>query len=239
LPDIAMNFRFAFLICLLLLGLAAQPAQARPRDEVMSGAFRCAVIADMRTWLDCYYGAAQPARAVLGMAPAPAAQTRLAASPPAGPVSTADLALRDSVMAEAFRCSGLADERQWLNCFYAAAQPARSRLGLSVPATALAVSPRPAAPPAPSFGLPSRSEAASQSDRVTARMASYSFDRYGKFSVTLENGQVWRQLSGDDVQARWNKPASRYVVRISSGAFGSYNLDVRNNPGLFKVRRIT
>jgi hypothetical protein len=70
-------------------------------------------------------------------------------------------------------------------------------------------------------------------------MTSYSFDRYGKFSVTLENGQVWRQLSGDDVRARWSKPASRYVVRISGGAFGSYNLEVRNNPGLFKVRRFT
>jgi hypothetical protein len=33
-------------------------------------------------------------------------------------------------------------------------------------------------------------------------------------------------------------PASRYVVRISGGAFGNYNLEVRNNPGLFKVRRI-
>jgi hypothetical protein len=233
-----MNFRFVFPICLLLLGLDAQPSQARPRDEVMSGAFRCAVIADTRTWLDCYYGAAQPVRAALGMAPAPAGQTRLAASPPAGPVSMADTTLHDAVMAEAFRCNGLADEHQWLNCFYAAARQARSRLGLSAPATALAVSPRPVAPPAPSFGLPSRSEAASQSDRVTARMASYSFDRYGKFSVTLENGQVWRQLSGDDVQARWNKPASRYVVRISGGALGSYNLEVRNNPGLFKVRRI-
>jgi hypothetical protein len=31
-------------------------------------------------------------------------------------------------------------------------------------------------------------------------------------------------------------PASRYVVRISG--LGSYNLEVRNNPGLFKVRRI-
>jgi hypothetical protein len=228
--------KFPFLICLLLFGFAAQSLQARPRDDVMSDAFRCAVIADTRTWLDCYYGAAQPARAALGMAPAPTGQTKLAASPPAGPVSAADTALHDAVMAGAFRCNALAEERQWLNCFYAAAQPARSRLGLSTPAAASAVSPKPAAP---SFGLPPRPEAAAQSDHVSARMTSYSFDRYGKFTVTLENGQVWRQLSGDDVQARWSKPASRYVVRIGSGAFRSYNLEVRNSPGLFKVRRIT
>ena len=136
-----MNFRFAFPICLLLFCLGAQPSQARPRDEVMSGAFRCAVIADTRTWLDCYYGAAQPARAALGMAPAPAGQTRLAALPPAGPVSPVETALHDAVMAEAFRCNSLADEHQWLNCFYAAALQARSRLGLSTPAATLAASP--------------------------------------------------------------------------------------------------
>ena len=66
-----------------------------------------------------------------------------------------------------------------------------------------------------------------------------SFDRYGIFTITLENGQVWQQLSGDDVLARWNQPASRYMVNISSGALGSYNLQVRNSPGLFKVRRVT
>jgi hypothetical protein len=226
--------KFLLLICLLLFGFAAQPLQARPRDDVMSDAFRCAVVADMRSWLDCYYGAAQPARAALGMTPAPAGQTKLVASPPAGAVSAADTALHDAVMAEAFRCNSLADERQWLNCFYAAAQPARGKLGLS--ATASAVSPKPVAP---SFGQPSRPKPAAQSNHVSARMTSYSFDRYGKFTITLENGQVWRQLSGDDVQARWSKPASRYVVRISSGAFQSYNLEVQNSPGLFKVRRIT
>ncbi|HYS45178.1 MAG TPA: hypothetical protein VEM35_01990 [Rhizomicrobium sp.] len=231
-----MSLRFAFPIFLLLLGLAIQPAQARPRDEVMSSAFRCAAIADTRTWLDCYYGAAQPARAALRLTPAPTEQIRLAAAPSAGPVSAADAASRDAVMADAFRCNGLSDEHQWLNCFYAAAQPARSRLGLSSPAIALTASPKPIAP-APSFGLPRRPQTAS-SDRVTARMVSYAFDRYGSFTVTLENGQVWRQVSGDDVLARWNQPASRYVVRISRGALGSYNLEVRNGPGLFKVRRI-
>ncbi|MBA2588675.1 MAG: hypothetical protein H0U98_08630, partial [Alphaproteobacteria bacterium] len=45
--------------------LAAAHAQARPRDESLSGAFRCAVISDSRQWLDCYYGAAQPVRAAL------------------------------------------------------------------------------------------------------------------------------------------------------------------------------
>ncbi len=157
--------------------------------------------------------------------------------PPAGPVSPVETALHDAVMAEAFRCNSLADEHQWLNCFYAAALQARSRLGLSTPAATLAASPKPVAT-APAFGLPAPRQAVPQSDQVTARMTSYSFDRYGIFTVTLENGQVWRQVSGDDVVAHWKQPAARYVIHISGGAFGSYNLQVRNKTGLFKVRRI-
>ena len=70
-------------------------------------------------------------------------------------------------------------------------------------------------------------------------MQSYSFNRYGTFTVTLEDGQVWRQLSGDTDRARWNKPAQSYQVRISRGLLGSYNLEVRNNPGMFKVQRVS
>jgi len=62
--------------------LAAAPAQARPRDEALSGAFRCAVIADSRQWLDCYYGAAQPMRAWLGLSPAPQSQLKLLQTQP-------------------------------------------------------------------------------------------------------------------------------------------------------------
>ena len=63
--------------------LAPLAASAEPtRDEVMSGAERCAGITDNRTWLDCFYGSAQPMRSLLGLPPAPFAQTKLV--PPAG-----------------------------------------------------------------------------------------------------------------------------------------------------------
>ena len=68
-------------------------------------------------------------------------------------------------------------------------------------------------------------------------MQSYSFNKYGGFIVTLEDGQVWQQLSGDTDIARWKKPAQNYEVRISRGLLGSYNLQVHNLPGVFKVRR--
>lgn len=253
-------FLLAGLLCMVAPGLA----QARPRDDVMSGAFRCAAIGDSRQWLDCYYGAAQPVRAELALPPAPAAQVRLTLSPPAGtPTNTG---VRDTVMSGAFRCSSVADDRQWLDCYYGAAQPMRGVLGLSpAPQAAMASAgtiagtlPRAPVPharggwfsgmfgddsgdkvPEQQFGEPRR-EAASvpaNVDHVVSRMKSYSFNHYGIFTVTLANGQVWRQLSGDTDYAHWKKPAGDYVVNISRGWFGSYNFEVKGNPGLFKVQR--
>jgi hypothetical protein len=214
-----------------MLPFAIPAAQARPRDDVMSGAFRCASIADTRIWLDCYYGAAQPLRAALSMPPVPSAQARLAAQPPAGPVAPSDIAMRDQVMSEAFRCNRLAAERQWLECYYAAANGARTRLGLSVSAGA-------AVKPGTPLPQPSAASLKAPARENASRMRSYSFDRYGIFTVTLENGEVWRQISGDSSFARWNEPAQRYAVRITRGVLGSYNLQVRNSPGLFKVRPV-
>jgi hypothetical protein len=75
-------------LALIGLALLTQSAFAEPtRDEVMSGAARCAGIADNRAWLDCFYGSAQPMRALLGLSPAPAAQTRLVPPPGAAYVA--------------------------------------------------------------------------------------------------------------------------------------------------------
>lgn len=68
----------------ILIGLAVltQSAMAEPtRDEVMSGAARCAGITDNRIWLDCFYGSAQPMRALLGLPPALPAQVKLVPPP--------------------------------------------------------------------------------------------------------------------------------------------------------------
>ena len=73
-----MRFRLLVIgLVLLTQGAVAEPT----RDEVMSGAARCAGIADNRTWLDCFYGSAQPMRAILGLAPAPPGQTKLVPPP--------------------------------------------------------------------------------------------------------------------------------------------------------------
>jgi hypothetical protein len=214
------------------LALVCGPAAARPRDDVLSGAFRCASIPDLRTWLDCYYGAAQPARQALDLPPAPKSQAQLVVAPPAGSVAAADVALHDEVMAEAFRCNGLNQDRLWLDCYYAAAQPARARLGLSpAPQATLPVKPETS-----SFGLKLRPQPGPGQE--TAHMTAYQFARDGIFTARLDNGQVWRQVEGDVSFARWNKPAANYEVRITPGLFGSFNFEVARNPGVYKVRRL-
>ena len=135
--------RHIWLLVPAFLGVACA-AEARPRDEALSGAVRCGVIADSRQWLDCFYGAAQPVRAGLGLAPALAAQIQLAAAPPQGGVPR-DEALRSQVVTNAVACMREPAERSWLDCYYAAANPMRAQLGLAVGASA----PRPALIPAP------------------------------------------------------------------------------------------
>jgi hypothetical protein len=68
-------------------------------------------------------------------------------------------------------------------------------------------------------------------------LSAYSFDSDGLFTVTLANGQVWRQMGGDQV-AHWRGPASRYIVSISRGATGSVNLVVADEDVIYRVKRV-
>ncbi|HEX4177304.1 MAG TPA: hypothetical protein VHY57_02660 [Rhizomicrobium sp.] len=212
----------------LLLAASFSPAFARPRDDVMAGAYRCASIANSRQWLDCYYGVAQPVRAALALPPVPAQQSALAAQPPAGGAPQ-DVELRDAVLAEASRCYTLAGDREWLNCYYAAAQPVRASLGL------LSTAPQ---PPAGTFGLPQKPVMTREASGVRSAMAEYKFDSFGKFTVRLADGQVWRQLASDTTLAHWMKPAGEYVVDVKKGAFNSFNLTVEHVGGSYKVQRL-
>jgi hypothetical protein len=226
------------LVLLASLLFVLAPASAiGPRDEVIAGMFRCAAVGDLRIWLDCFYGAAQPMRAALGLAPVLPQQARLAQNPPAGAPS-GDTALRYQTTGEVLRCNSLTQDRQWLDCYYAAAQQVRAQLGL------------PAAPqvrpvlPLESASAASISRGETRATRnaafpLSSRMTSYSFNNYGLFTVVLANGQTWRQLSGDTSAAHWSRPAPSYTVQITRGALRSFNLKVKGISAEFKVERIT
>jgi hypothetical protein len=243
----------------LVLGaalLAVVPAQARPRDEALSGAFRCAVIADSRQWLDCYYGAAQPVRAALGMPSALPGQVKLAVSPPAGGTPR-DEAARDDVMAGAAACNRVAGDRPWLECYYAAAMPMRTQLGLSVPAQVpsrpappppvLAYAPPPASakpagpPPMPrSTGLLNGVFNSIKPIVRNMPMQSVTFDRNGAFTVTLSDGEVWAQAAEDEVYhpAHWRDAASNMLITIAPDAMHTFTMTVEGENRIYKVKRI-
>ena len=247
---------FCWAIVLGAAALAAGPAQARPRDDALSGAFRCAVIADSRQWLDCYYGAAQPVRAALGMPAALPGQVKLALSPPAGGTPR-DEAVRDDVMAGAAACNRVAGDRPWLDCYYAAAMPMRSTLGLSVPALAT-VKPVPPPPPVMAYAPPPPAKPAGPPPMPrntgllngmfnnikpivrNVPMQSVTFDKNGAFTVTLSDGEVWAQAAEDEVYhpARWRNPGPNMLVTIAPDALHTFTMTVAGESRFYKVKRI-
>jgi hypothetical protein len=69
-------------------------------------------------------------------------------------------------------------------------------------------------------------------------MASYKFGRDGTFTVVLKNGQIYRQDESDIVFAKWNRPASTYLVTVTS-ASDKFVLKVKSEPGvIFHVHRM-
>lgn len=168
----------------------------------------------------------------------------------AAPVAHAD-PIRDAVINGVLRCDAITDNRAWLDCFYGSAQPMRSRLGLSpapqaqtklvppVGAGYMAAAPayRRAAPPPKEKGF--WAELAG-SDAPVARnmpLASYSFDKSGRFTIKLENGQTYQQMESDTAHASWNgAPASLLVTINNSG--DNYTVKVKSEPGaVYHARR--
>jgi len=99
-----------------------------------------------------------------------------------------------------------------------------------------------AAPPiaaAPAVGLGSerlpRTASGKRAQELTAVVASVSYDARGRFTVTLDNGQVWRQLEGD---TNMLQGARNSTVRISRGALGSYDLNIVGRNASYRVLRL-
>jgi hypothetical protein len=238
-----------------MLGLA-EPAVARPRDDALSGAIRCGVIADSRQWLDCYYGAAQPVRGALGLGSALPAQIALAAAPPAGgPLQ--DEAVRNEVVGGAAACMRETGDRPWLDCYYSAAMPMRAQLGLSAsarsayapaPAQLASLTPPPAqaaAPPAlPPMPRSTGIFGGLFSDPAPAvhdmPMQSFVLDSKGAFTVTLVDGEIWKQAPEDENfhRARWHRKASQMRVTITPDVMHSFIMTVADEGYMYRVHRI-
>ena len=74
-------------------------------------------------------------------------------------------------------------------------------------------------------------------DSISAGVTSYALNEEGRYVLFLDNGQVWRQQSGDSAVMQFRKNAPN-VVRISRGFWDSYNLKLNTMSALFKVVRV-
>jgi hypothetical protein len=158
------------------------------------------------------------------------------------PAAAASDTTRDDVMLNLQRCSGITDNRVWLNCFYGAAQPMRAQLGLP-PAPDSQVNLVKNTPPAPPpmksdsgggwLGLgnlnPFNSNDSDEFRTGATRLAAFSFGKDGLFTATLADGEVWKQSPYDDLRAHWSGEPSSYVVIVTSDIMGSHTMRVRGD----------
>jgi len=193
-----MPVRSPFLLTLTFLaGVSTMQAMADPRTDVLLAATRCNAISDYRTWLECYYGAAQSLRAQLGLPPALPGQVALV--PPAAPGQVA---------------------------IYA-----------PPPAYNPPVQVQPA-PPLPHSQSALGAALGGNDDYVPRqRVAAYSFDKDALFTITLADGQIWKQVAQDSLYARWRAPAATYVASVVPGMFGSHLLRMSDGHS-YRVSRV-
>jgi len=73
--------------------------------------------------------------------------------------------------------------------------------------------------------------------RFTAEISNFQKDPAGRFTVSLNNGQIWQQVAGDTTSAQY-RPGHTHSVTISKGSLGSYDLTFNDRNIVFKVRRV-
>ena len=75
-------------------------------------------------------------------------------------------------------------------------------------------------------------------DQIVASVRELSRTVRGRALFILDNGQVWRQIDGDDSSVWEPEPGRVLKVTIEHGLFDSYNLTIEGRNGFIKVRRI-
>lgn len=214
-----MKLRLPIVLAAAAFSCLAARAQS---DESGAALARCAAIADPAARLQCYdqlSAGAKPSAPASGQQEQPAPFTSVGTSPsPAAPQPAAQ---------------------------QPSAPPSVAQQPPAVPPPAAGSTlPRDQTTPQ-QFGseqLPAEPSTASEAaprelDSIVARVVAVNYGAYGSFTVTLDNGQVWREMPGDSSRAYFSKDR-RQPVKISRGLFGSYNLVIVGENALYKVERV-
>ena len=218
---------------------AATPQALNVREEVLLRLTRCASIGDTRQYLDCYYAAAQPLRASLGLSPAPQA------------TAYAPLFSLAQVMQRAAAAAPPADTRPNLvpQGAYARASstvtpPPRlmeDEGATKMPFVGTLLGLKSVKVPPEEFGLRTAKTKPGgvNVDHIAAHITKADVSGFsGSFVLTLDNGQVWRQVANDDNRQHWRKDIAGTVATIGYGVGQTYDLSV-NDGQLYKVERVS
>jgi len=150
-------------------------------------------------------------------------------------------------------CAAQADEKAQLACYNRIAAQLKAP-SPAAPQAAVQTAPpvvqpeRSAAPPARTAvigtpadfgkeGLRFQADEPAVLDHITARVVNVTYNYFHIFTVTLDNGQVWRQVDGDTRIARFKNDKTE-IVTISRGFLDSFNLVIRGLWGDYAVKRI-
>jgi hypothetical protein len=159
---------------------------------------------------------------------------------------------REDVYSASLRCSALADDRSWLECYYGAAQPMRGQLQLlAAPASQTSLIPPSIAAPAArqqAFRPAPQNEGAigrtieflTGGGAVVSNAPVKSFDagRQGGFTIVLANGQAWKQSDDQIRLVKWHDGPGAHHVTIWKGALNTFNLGFDDEAGKYKVLRL-
>jgi hypothetical protein len=144
-------------------------------------------------------------------------------------------------LAEIARCAGIGDSSARLKCFDDAALRTNSALAAhQAEARGRVEGLEHSGPPqtvtrTEDFGKPPPPP---KITRITATVLELARTARGRAIFTLDNGQVWRQLDGDDTDVQDPQPGKPMKIAIGTGLLGTYSLTIEGRNGLIRVGRV-
>ncbi len=196
------------IVLAVLLAAGVPAAAAGPRDDVVDVLAKCTDVADREARIECYDRAAPQLRAAAGLAPA----GQVPAPAPLQVQASAPAPLAPSPQPEAPPPQG------------------QSLLGSLDPFGG-------EAPPAPTPTQMAYQPIGQEILPITIGVTDYDIAPGGPFTVTLANGQVWRERAGHTETPPF-KAGARNFVTIEHGLIGGYDLYLVGSGRLYKVMRI-
>ncbi len=153
-------------------------------------------------------------------------------------------------LGEIMECKSIAEDLERLRCFDQRTEPSSSAVasagGQSSGAgqsSAVQVASGQAQSIDESFGAEDLAREREKQDKtpksLNAKLVGLRFTQSGRYVITLDNGQVWRQITGDTDQLRLPRATGEGIpIIIKKGMLGSHKLRPASSKRSIRVERI-